>query len=307
MNPFFSKASVRRLQPVINERIDKLMSRIMGFQDSGAPLTISVAYVAFSSGTASLSFLSLNHSHRILDVVAEYAFGNSYHHLEKEDFDRTYAQSLHAAAGAYHFNKHIFWPFQLLLSLPYWLTTMLAPGISPYVAFIKDCERQINVIKYGGKGILAKKANPTIFHELLEGDLPSSEKSVSRLMEEGSVVVGAGTETTAWCLSVITYHLLSQPPIIKRLRDELLAAMPNPKGSTRLETLEGLPYLRACIQEGLRLSYGNSSRLQRICPDKSIIFSDGKKDWYIPPGVGHSVHASPLCSCRNSNTDINST
>jgi cytochrome P450 len=52
MNPFFSKASVRRLQPVIDERIDKLISRIKGFQNSGKPLTISVAYVAFSSGTA---------------------------------------------------------------------------------------------------------------------------------------------------------------------------------------------------------------------------------------------------------------
>jgi len=58
MNPFFSKASVRRLQPIIHERIEKLMSRIEGFQSSGEPLTISLAYVAFSSGKK-LSSLSL--------------------------------------------------------------------------------------------------------------------------------------------------------------------------------------------------------------------------------------------------------
>jgi hypothetical protein len=52
MNPFFSKASVRRLQPVIDERIDKLISRIKGFRNSKKPLTISIAYVAFSSGRA---------------------------------------------------------------------------------------------------------------------------------------------------------------------------------------------------------------------------------------------------------------
>lgn len=50
MNPFFSKASVRRLQPLIHERVGKLLSRIKGFKTSGEPLTISLAYVAFSSG-----------------------------------------------------------------------------------------------------------------------------------------------------------------------------------------------------------------------------------------------------------------
>jgi cytochrome P450 len=192
---------------------------------------------------------------------------------------------LHEAAGVYHFNKHIFWPFQLILSLPFWLTTILVPALSTYVAFINDCERQIKAIKCGQKDKFAEKANPTIFHELLEGDLPASEKSVERLVQEGNVLIGAGTETTAWCLSVITYHLLSQPPLLKKLQDELRAAIPDPNQLVRLETLESLPYLKACIQEGLRLGYGNSSRLQRSCPDKDIVFNDGEKDWYIPPGV----------------------
>lgn len=50
MNPYFSKGSVRKLQPVVQERVDKLLQRIQGFKDTGETLTISVAYVAFSSG-----------------------------------------------------------------------------------------------------------------------------------------------------------------------------------------------------------------------------------------------------------------
>lgn len=50
MNPFFSKANVRRLQPVIQARVDKLLERIKEFQASGKPLTISLAYTAYSSG-----------------------------------------------------------------------------------------------------------------------------------------------------------------------------------------------------------------------------------------------------------------
>ena len=41
-------------------------------------------------------------------------------------------------------------------------------------------------------------AHPTIFHELLQGDLPEEEKNLDRLWLEGQLVVGAGTETTAW-------------------------------------------------------------------------------------------------------------
>ena len=51
LNPFFSKTSVRRLQPLIQERLDKLLERMKGFQISGEPLKISLAYVAMANGT----------------------------------------------------------------------------------------------------------------------------------------------------------------------------------------------------------------------------------------------------------------
>ncbi len=203
-----------------------------------------------------------------LDVVTQYAFGRSYHRLERADFDPTYAQSMHEGTAAAHFNKQIFWPFALLLSLPDWLGTRLAPGLSLYVAFIRDCETQIKAILDGSNDTNAKPSHPTIFHQLLENDLPASEKSATRLVQERQIVVSAGTETTAWCLSVITLHLLSNPRILQTLREELEAAIPDPYGHVPIESLERLPYLTACIQEGLRLSYGVSTRLQRISPEK---------------------------------------
>ena len=90
------------------------------------------------------------------------------------------------------------------------------------------------------------------------------------------------------CLSVMTYHLLADPALLDRLRAELVDAMPDPHTQPRMEKLEALPYLTACIQEGLRLSYGVSGRLARISPDKPMVFNDGARDWYIPPGVSHS-------------------
>jgi hypothetical protein len=56
---------------------------------------------------------------------------------------------MHEATKAFHFNKQIIWPFNLLISLPSWIATRLAPGLYLYVAFIHDCEAQIRDIIKG--------------------------------------------------------------------------------------------------------------------------------------------------------------
>ncbi|GFF63200.1 cytochrome P450 [Aspergillus udagawae] len=121
--------------------------------------------------------------------------------------------------------------------------------------------------------------------------LPASEKSVSRLSEEAKIVVSAGTETTAWALSVITYYLLKQPHTLSRLRTELIASIPHPGAHVGIKVLEQLPYLTAVIQEGLRLSYSVAGRLARVSPEEVLIFHDSKRkrDWHIPPGTPVSM------------------
>lgn len=192
---------------------------------------------------------------------------------------------MHEGTAAMHFNKQIYWPFALLVSLPHWLALAIAPGVSMYTGFILDCEKAIRGIKNGSCDLSTKTSHPTLFHELLQGDVPASEKSVNRLVQEAQIVVSAGTETTAWCLSVITFHLLSNPAILERPRKELKEVIPDPDKPVTVEKIEQLPYLTACIQEGLRLSYGLSTRLPRVSPVDVMVFNDGKKDWHIPPGV----------------------
>ena len=125
----------------------------------------------------------------------------------------------------------------------------------------------------------------TVFHSLLNSDLPISEKSSGRLAEEAVLLVGAGTHTTSWALSVATFHLLSQPNTLRKLKAELAAAIPDPSASTPLPDLEALPYLSAVIKEGLRLSFGNSSRIPRVAVDQPIRYGE----WEIAPGTPVSM------------------
>jgi cytochrome P450 len=49
LSPYFSMASVMRLQPVIQERVD-LLERLKGFRDSGEVLMASWAFATFTNG-----------------------------------------------------------------------------------------------------------------------------------------------------------------------------------------------------------------------------------------------------------------
>jgi cytochrome P450 len=129
---------------------------------------------------------------------------------------------------------------------------------------------------------------PTIFHGMLNNtNLPDSEKTTPRLLDEAIVLVGAGTDTTANTLAALTYHILANPDILKKLKTELAEAIPDVETlpeSTRTETL---PYLTAVIQEGIRLHPGATLRQERVAPDEELLYEDtkGGKKYVIARGV----------------------
>lgn len=132
------------------------------------------------------------------------------------------------------------------------------------------------------------KSQRTIFNEILSSELLPQEKTLDRLMQEGQVMIAAGTETTAWTLSVTTYYMLANPEIYAKTKEELNIAVGNTGANLTLNQLEQLPYLNAVISEGLRLSYGVTTRLQRSSPDEVLIYNN----WRIPRGVGNLIQFS---------------
>ena len=62
-------------------------------------------------------------------------------------------------------------------------------------------------------------------------------------MDEGFILVGAGGETTAQTLAVLTFHLLNNPESLFELRSELDKVMPDPNISVPWQTLENIPLM----------------------------------------------------------------
>lgn len=99
--------------------------------------------------------------------------------------------------------------------------------------------------------------------------------------------MAAGVETTAFALTVGIFHIVNTPSIYRQLKDELQNAFPD--GETTIPSLlalEKLPYLKACIQESLRLSYGISARNPRSHPDRDLRYND---KYTIPKGTKISM------------------
>lgn len=126
----------------------------------------------------------------------------------------------------------------------------------------------------------------TVFHEMLQSKLPPEEKSIARLATDGGAIMGAGTVTTAWALTVAVFHLLRSPESLRKMKQELAGL---PPGQSMLPALEQLPYLTAVIHEALRLSYGVASRLARIAPDETLTVREDSREWEIPPGTPVSM------------------
>lgn len=81
--------------------------------------------------------------------------------------------------------------------------------------------------------------------------------------------------------TIITHLALNQQQC-QTLRDELTAFWSeHPERISSWYALRKLPYLTACIHEGMRLGAGSMKRSPRVFPDDDIRY----KDWIIPKGV----------------------
>ncbi|KAL1615381.1 hypothetical protein SLS54_009035 [Diplodia seriata] len=205
------------------------------------------------------------------DVITEYCFGRSYGFLDDPTMQKSLYNAIHTG--------------------------------------MDDIRSQVRKVKQDiDQGVVkpSESTRATVFTEILTSNMPDSEKDTERLSREAQAMVQAGIETVSWSLTTNLTYLLSNPHALARLHAELLAAIPPSPNSSPADlpswtTLEQLPYLSACVLEGLRLGYGVVTRLARIPETETLVYTDEEshpssknygRTWSIPPGtpVGMSAY-----------------
>ena len=106
---------------------------------------------------------------------------------------------------------------------------------------------------------------------------------VPQMHSNAQLFMAAGTETTATLLSGLTYLLLVNPRSMEILTDEIRGAFKSDE-HINFESLAHLPYLNACIEEGLRIYPPVPSVMPRV------ILEGGNEilGQWIPAGVSSS-------------------
>ncbi|KAA6408542.1 MAG: cytochrome P450 [Lasallia pustulata] len=153
----------------------------------------------------------------------------------------------------------------------------MPPGALNMVAFSDNIRSEIQQA-LSDKDRVNDGEKRSIFYELRDNPtLPQSEKELSRLEQEGTLLVMAGTESTAKSMAIAHFHLLSNPEDMSKLRAEL-QTVPKTASWTQLEQLT---YLNGVIAEGNRLPFGVMGRVCRIAPNEALKY----KGHVIPPGT----------------------
>ena len=105
MSVFFSKASVRRLEPVVRKAVDKLTDALQTHKNSGQPVVLNSAYSAYA-----------------IDIISEYCFANCFKLLDDTTFRTSMNEAFSRSRSGLHWTAHFPWLFQILRRLPRWVS-----------------------------------------------------------------------------------------------------------------------------------------------------------------------------------------
>lgn len=127
LNAFFSKMSIRRLEPMILDTVAQLLNRMDVCGRSGEVMQMNMVYKALTS-----------------DIITRYAFGNPTNYLSREDYNSAYFQVFENCFEYVHWLLHIGWLGSFLESLPIEIVMMLTPEMgSIFKLRVVNCAVQI--------------------------------------------------------------------------------------------------------------------------------------------------------------------
>ncbi|KAL8948518.1 MAG: hypothetical protein Q9222_005299 [Ikaeria aurantiellina] len=240
LEPFFSRSGILRLQPLLAETIEKLSNRFEHAKGTGTVIRLDHAFFALSG-----------------DVVGKLCWAEKDEFLDDADYSPRWYNLVHSIIKTIYLFQMFPWLARTLNNLPKSMMLRLVPQAQVFEDFDKMTLENVAIAKS------AKVANeqrdpykrryPSLFHWIVNSDMPESELADNRLANEAQVILSAGSTSTARTLTHITCHVLANPRIECRLREELRQIMAGwPEKVPSWVELEGVPYLQAVLKEGLR-------------------------------------------------------
>lgn len=169
---FFSRGQMLKFENEIYSIANELCNKLLTWKNK-APFDIQDAYACFTA-----------------DAISQYAYGEPTGYLAQPDWTPNFRDSIRALGGSCFVLRFMPVLRHLVDFAPY-----LARYMTDEIAmFMKETAevlpRRIQEVK-------ENRSSGRMFSELLNSNLPETEKTVYRLSGEAFSLIGAGTETTA--------------------------------------------------------------------------------------------------------------
>ena len=136
--------------------------------------------------------------------------------------------------------------------------------------------------------IASKTDHPDFLSYIIKGKEGIS-MPIQELYANSTLIVLAGSESTASGLAGTTFQLLKHPESLKKAVGEIRNAF-TAEDQIEPETVKRLPYLAAIVSEGLRMYPPFPEGLPRTTPRQGALIAG---QW-VPGGVSHGLHPQSL-------------
>ncbi|KAI5917039.1 cytochrome P450 [Camillea tinctor] len=263
LNNYFSKTSINKIESLIVGKIELMKRRINVLKKTQS---INV-YNCFRCITT--------------DIICQYAFRDPKDMIEKtsNNFDGGFIDVFDQVTK-------ITWDMKyrpIMRKISYRIPESLGRLLSPAANAVVGMRNEVR------KSIRRYREDPVSEYPTILGDLILETSDESLVLDEAISIVVAGSDTTAYSLSVGMWHILSTHWIQQRLVGELRDHIPDKEKMPTLVELERLPFLMACMRESIRVARAVPGRLPRLVPKGMSLVIDGK---VVPPGtvVGMSAY-----------------
>ncbi|TGO68998.1 hypothetical protein BELL_0796g00030 [Botrytis elliptica] len=237
-------------QPLILDQVRILSDQFERYLNTKEIIDLRVTFLAFTT-----------------DTITRYALGESKDLQENKTLAVDWSATIRAVARITPLMKQFPWMMTVALYIPIDILRFFMPELSRLVQYHAEmrafAERFLSQQQASQEKpkIHETPSNMALFQCISDSNLPVHEKSAKRLAHEAVVVISAAAETTSRALSITMFYILSDPQVLRRLRDEIDIAMPDYSILPSAKALEELPYLVATVKEALRISAIITSRM----------------------------------------------
>lgn len=209
------------------------------------------------------------------DIMGDLTFGESLGMLD----DTSYHPWVSALVAGFRFGVYL----HIIRKLPAVETLLLKYCMPQSLKDRMELHNQFSIQRVNRR-LEKQDARPDIWGLVLEKE-SAEGMTKDEMYTNANLFMIAGTETTATLLSGLTWHLLAQPDKLSKLVHEIRSSLGTEEDIT-IDRLQALPYLNACIEEGLRMYPPVAQSLPRVTPPGLPTMIDGRE---VPAGVSQCL------------------